>query len=57
MWADICITNAAAIDNGLKGLLAALTEVSTAIDSDDRAALVAFFRQAKLRRDRIIASL
>lgn len=57
MWADICLTNAPAITDGLQELSAVITEVMAAIDRGDRAVLHAFFRQAKDRRDRIISSL
>jgi prephenate dehydrogenase len=57
MWADICLTNPAAITAGLENLQGLLDEVVAAIRRGDRAAVHAFFAAAKKRRDGIIASL
>lgn len=51
MWADICVTNPAAINEGLKQLQGILTQVIAQIETDDRAALHEFFSAAKKRRD------
>lgn len=57
MWADICMTNAAAITDGLDELRGLLDGVAAAIRSGDRDAVHAFFAAAKVRRDGLIASL
>lgn len=57
MWADICMTNPAAITAGLEELQGLLGGVAAAIKSGDRAAVRAFFAAAKTRRDGIIALL
>jgi prephenate dehydrogenase len=57
MWADICLTNPAAITAGLEELQAMLGDVVAAIRRGDRAAIHAYFTAAKARRDSIIASL
>ncbi len=57
MWADICMTNPAAITAGLGELQGLLGDVAAAIRRGDRAAVRAFFAAAKARRDGIIASL
>jgi prephenate dehydrogenase len=57
MWADICLTNAAAITDGLEQLQAIIDEVIDAIGRGDRAIVHDFFKEAKTRRDKLIASL
>ncbi len=57
MWADICLTNPAAITVGLEELQALLGDIVAAIRRGDREAVHAFFAAAKTRRDNIIASL
>lgn len=57
MWADICLTNPAAITGGLEELQALLGDVVAAIRRGDRAAIHAYFSAAKARRDGIISSL
>lgn len=57
MWADICMTNAAAITDGLEQLQSIIDEVIAAIGREDRASIHAFFKEAKTRRDKLIASL
>lgn len=57
MWADICMTNAAAISDGLEQLQSIIDEVIAAIGRGDRATVHAFFKEAKTRRDKLIASL
>ena len=54
MWADICLTNAEAIAEHLRRLSSILGEVAKATESGDRAALYAYFREAKARRDGIL---
>lgn len=57
MWADICMTNAAAVTGGLEDLQRLLGGVVAAIRRGDRAAVHEFFAAAKARRDGLIASL
>ena len=57
MWADICMTNPAAIVEGLGQLQSLIAEVTLAVRQGDRAAAHRFFRTAKARRDSIIGSL
>lgn len=57
MWADICLTNDAMIIDGLEHLRGIIDEVTAAIRRSDRAAVHAFFSEAKARRDSIISSL
>lgn len=54
MWADICMTNQAAITNHLKLLQGILAEVIVAIESGDRQAVHDYFAGAKERRDSIL---
>lgn len=54
MWADICMTNQAAITNHLKLLQGIIAEVIVAIESGDRQAVHDYFADAKERRDSII---
>ena len=54
MWADICMTNQAAITNHLKLLQGILAEVIVAIESGDRQAVHDYFACAKERRDSIL---
>jgi len=57
MWADICLTNSAAIGQGLDQFQTILDELNQLIRLGDRAALHTFFQTAKVRRDSVIASL
>ncbi|MBP2654377.1 MAG: prephenate dehydrogenase [Firmicutes bacterium] len=57
MWADICIQNAGAITGGLENLQMLIGDVIKAVHQGNRAALYAYFKNAKERRDSIIASL
>lgn len=57
MWADICLTNTAAVTAGLEELRGLLDGVADAMRRGDRAAVRSFFAAAKTRRDGIIASL
>ena len=54
MWADICMTNQAAITNHLKLLQGILAEVVVAIESADRQAVHDYFAESKKRRDSIL---
>ena len=54
MWADICLTNSAAIAEYLRHLTVILEEVVDAVEAGDRAALYDYFMAAKERRDRIL---
>lgn len=54
MWADICLTNSAAIAEYLRRLTVILEEVVDAVEAGDRAALYDYFMTAKERRDRIL---
>lgn len=54
MWADICLTNSAAIAEYLRRLTVILEEVVDAVEAGDRAALYDYFTAAKERRDRIL---
>ncbi len=54
MWADICLTNSAAIAEYLRRLTVLLEEVVDAVEAGDRAALYDYFTAAKERRDRIL---
>lgn len=54
MWADICLTNSAAIAKYLRRLTVILEEVVDAVEAGDRAALYDYFTAAKERRDRIL---
>ncbi len=54
MWADICLTNSAAIAEYLRRLTVILEEVVDAVEAGDRAALYDYFMAAKERRDRIL---
>ena len=54
MWADICLTNSAAIAEYLRHLTVILKEVVDAVEAGDRAALYDYFTAAKERRDRIL---
>lgn len=54
MWADICMTNQAAITNHLKLLQGIIAEVIVAIESGDRQAVHDYFADAKERRDSIL---
>lgn len=54
MWADICLTNSAAIAEYLRRLTVILGEVVDAVEAGDRAALYDYFTAAKERRDRIL---
>ena len=54
MWADICMTNGAAIAADLKNLQDILGTVISAVETGDRAALYDYFAAAKERRDDIL---
>lgn len=54
MWADICLTNSAAIAEYLRHLTVILEEVVDAVEAGDRVALYDYFTAAKERRDRIL---
>ncbi|MBB5335578.1 prephenate dehydrogenase [Pectinatus brassicae] len=54
MWADICISNPAAIINNLKTMQEIINNVITAIDSKDRDKLYDYFSLAKKTRDQVI---
>lgn len=54
MWADICMTNSAAIAGHLRDLQAILGEVITQIEAADRQAVHDYFAAAKTRRDNIL---
>lgn len=54
MWADICMTNSAAIAGHLRDLQAILGEVITQIEAGDRQAVHDYFAAAKTRRDNIL---
>lgn len=54
MWADICLTNSAAIAEYLRHLTVILEEVVDAVEAGNRAALYDYFTAAKERRDRIL---
>ena len=56
MWADICISNSEAINDGLKKLQILIGEVITAAETNDRKKLHAFFSNAKQRRDSLISA-
>lgn len=54
MWADICMTNSAAISGHLRDLQAILGEVIEQIEAGDRQAVHDYFAAAKTRRDCIL---
>ncbi|MDQ0204262.1 prephenate dehydrogenase [Pectinatus haikarae] len=54
MWADICLSNSAAIVNNLQILQEILSEVTGAIESKDREKLYDYFTVAKEMRDKIL---
>ena len=54
MWADICMTNGAAIADDLKKLQTVLGEVIAAIETGNRQAVFDYFAAAKTRRDGIL---
>lgn len=54
MWADICMTNSAAIVNNLKMLQGIIGEVITACENHDRQAIYDYFTASKARRDSIL---
>lgn len=54
MWADICMTNGAAIEAHLSQMQKILGEVADAVHRKDRAAVHDFFAAAKKRRDNIL---
>ncbi|MDR3588592.1 MAG: prephenate dehydrogenase [Negativicutes bacterium] len=57
MWADICLTNSAAIGQSLDQMQAILDDLARFIRQGDRDRVHAFFKAAKARRDSVIASL
>ena len=54
MWADICMTNGAAISANLRDLQNILGEVIKAIDTQDRQAIHDYFTKSRERRDKIL---
>lgn len=54
MWADICMTNGAAISANLRDLQNILGEVINAIDTQDRQAIHDYFNKSRERRDTIL---
>lgn len=54
MWADICLSNSEAINEGLRKLQVLLSEVIIAAENNDRERLHTFFSNAKQRRDSLI---
>lgn len=54
MWADICISNGAAIKKTLRDYQDMLGIIVDAIEEKDRQAIHSFFRSAKLRRDALL---
>ena len=57
MWADICMTNGAAISAGLREFQKILDEVITAVDNQDRQFIHDYFTQSKTRRDEIFETI
>ena len=54
MWADICMTNGAAISANLRELQAILGEVIASIEAHDRQAIHDYFAASKERRDSLL---
>ena len=54
MWADICMTNGAAISANLRELQAILGEVIASIEAHDRQAIYDYFAASKERRDSLL---
>ena len=54
MWADICMTNGAAIEAHLKQMQKILGDVADAVHRKDRTAVHDYFSAAKKRRDNIL---
>lgn len=54
MWADICLTNAAAITDSLENLRSLLAQVIIDIEKGNRPAIHDFFSMAKKRRDALL---
>ncbi|CUH96879.1 hypothetical protein P22_2991 [Propionispora sp. 2/2-37] len=54
MWADICLTNGAAITDGLEDLRSLLAQVILDIERGNRQAIHDFFSVAKKRRDALL---
>ncbi len=54
MWADICMTNGAAISNHLRVLQGILGEVIDAVERGDRQAVHDYFMASKERRDSLL---
>lgn len=57
MWADVCISNAPAILHSLEAYQGVISDLSDAVKARDRAAIHAFFRSAKQRRDSLLERL
>ena len=57
MWADICMTNGAAIATHLRDLQDILGNVITAIENHDRQAVHDYFAKSKARRDKILETI
>jgi prephenate dehydrogenase len=57
MWADICLTNQAAISDSLRNLQGLLGEVIEAMETGDRQFVHDFFSAAKYKRDKLLPSV
>lgn len=57
MWADICMTNGAAISTHLRDLQQILGNVIDAIENHDRQAIHDYFAKSKARRDKILETV
>lgn len=57
MWADICMTNGAAISTHLRDLQKILGKVVKAIERHDRQAIHDYFVKSKERRDKILETV
>ncbi len=54
VWRDICLTNAAAIAEGLGALTAELQEIQAAIEAGDAARIEAFFEAGRAARREVV---
>ena len=57
MWADICISNSAAILDSLDSLQSILASLGRAIEAGDRAAIHGYFSSAKVHRDQMLREM